>query len=136
MHHVLTLTTLIQQTNNNGQYLYVAFIDFRKIFDTVSRDMLWKKLSAISLRGLVLTALIALHSNAAARIRISSVLSQSFPQDMGLRQGCVFWHLYNLFCSSLICQLHLTRAQNFDLTTLLLITYSTLMTLYYLLQHL
>ena len=57
MHHVLTLRTLFQQANNNGQCLCVAFIHFQKAFDTVLCYMLWKKLSAIGIRGLVLAAL-------------------------------------------------------------------------------
>ena len=57
---------------------------------TVVRDILRKKLSAIGIRGLVLAALIALHSNAAAQIIASIDLSQSFSLDMGLNKFCIF----------------------------------------------
>ena len=94
-----------------------------------------KKLSAIGIRRLMLATLIALHSNATTRIRTSSGLSQYLCQDMGLRLGCVLVPLlFILFILDLSAAFDMHT--NFDLPTLLLITSSVLITLYYLLYHL
>jgi hypothetical protein len=88
-HHAFTLYTLVQQAFTNGAALHVAFIDFKKAFDTVSRPLLWQKLKHIGINGRVLASVIALYTGATARVRTSSGFTPSFRQDMGVRQGCV-----------------------------------------------
>jgi hypothetical protein len=88
-HHALTLHTLVQQALNNNTVLHVAFIDFKKAFDTISRPLLWQKLRHLGIHGRVLASLMALYSGATARVRTSGGFTKPFQQDMGVRQGCV-----------------------------------------------
>ena len=55
--HIFTLLALIQKQLLRHRKLYVAFIDFRKAFDTVCRTKLWNILYRNGLRGKIATAL-------------------------------------------------------------------------------
>ena len=39
--HMFTLLAAIQKQFNNNRKLYVAFVDFEKAFDNISRRLLW-----------------------------------------------------------------------------------------------
>ena len=67
--HVFTLLVCIQKQLLRHKKLYVAFIDFRKAFDTVCRDKLWKVLQANGIDGKMLQALKSMYENVKARVR-------------------------------------------------------------------
>ena len=54
--HIFTLFALIQKQLVRHRKLYVAFIDFRKAFDSVSRDKLWNVLGSNGMSGKILSA--------------------------------------------------------------------------------
>ena len=51
--------------------------------------MLWEKLSALGLHGNILNCLTALYENVKCCVRINGSLTDWFPVDIGLKQGCV-----------------------------------------------
>ena len=53
--HVLLLQTIIEKVVNKGKTkLYVAFIDFKKAYDTVDRHILIKRLEKLGINGIFL----------------------------------------------------------------------------------
>ena len=45
MNHLSSLTSIIDPRKRNGKSTVCAFIDFRKAFDSINRDILWRKLA-------------------------------------------------------------------------------------------
>ena len=42
--HIFALSGVVEQHLNNGNDTFVCFVDLRKAFDSVNRDLLWYKL--------------------------------------------------------------------------------------------
>jgi Reverse transcriptase (RNA-dependent DNA polymerase) len=84
------LNHLIEQRRQQGheESLYACFVDFRKAYDSVPRDKLWKRLYDKGIRGRMLFTLQALYSNVSFSIKFPGGLSEEIPSSMGVRQGC------------------------------------------------
>ena len=65
----------------------MAFIDFRKAFDTVCRTKLWNRVYRNGLRGKIATALQSMYAIVKARVRAGGELSDVFLCPRGLKQG-------------------------------------------------
>jgi hypothetical protein len=78
--------------------LYVAFIDFRKAFDSIDRSLLLRKLSDMGLSNKMLRAIWAVISVNYIEILSNGALSEKVSQTLGLAQGeCLSPLLYILF---------------------------------------
>ena len=85
---------------------YTAFVDYSKAFDRVSRDLLWKKLEKLGLRGKFLQAVKSLYHNVECSVRLNGVMTDWFNVETGLKQGCLIspllFSLYlNDFCDDI-----------------------------------
>lgn len=67
----------------SGQPLYVAFIDFAKAYDSVSRPLLWRRLEALGIPPLVVQAIQRYY--AADTIQVGDEVIRP---RVGVRQGC------------------------------------------------
>ncbi|KAH6581010.1 hypothetical protein BASA61_009271 [Batrachochytrium salamandrivorans] len=77
---------------------HIAFIDISKAFDTVPIHALLFKLRCIGIPTITMNFLSALYSTSNARIRSGSLLSDPFPVQRGVRQGCpLSGLLFNVF---------------------------------------
>ena len=65
----------------------MAFIDFRKAFDTVCRIKLWNILYRNGLRGKIATALQSMYAIVKAQVRAGGELSDVFLCPRGFKQG-------------------------------------------------
>ena len=61
--HIFTLHTLVCQARANKRRLYSCFVDFRKAFDSVPRQLLWRRLQDIGINGNMLTAIQSLYAD-------------------------------------------------------------------------
>ena len=71
-----------------GRKFYVAFIDFRKAFDSVHRNILFETLYNNGIKGKLLTAIKSIYKSVKACVRHSNICSDDFFCPVGLRQGC------------------------------------------------
>ena len=85
--HVFTLMASVQKQLIRHRKLYVAFIDFRKAFDCITRDKLWSVLSSIGISTKMLKALKSIYRNVQAKVRVSGGFTDSFSCPKGLKQG-------------------------------------------------
>lgn len=69
--------------------LYAAFIDLTKAFDTVSRDGLWRILVRLGCPPKLLQILQQLHKGQMGQVKHKGELSDPFPIENGVKQGCV-----------------------------------------------
>lgn len=85
---VFILRTLIEQQRLAGTVLYACFVDFKKAYDTVPRDLLWSKLAGKGINGFILDAVKALYATVPVCVKVGGVLTAPFQSHLGLKQGC------------------------------------------------
>jgi hypothetical protein len=86
--HLSSLSNLVETRIKQKQSTYAAFIDFKKAYDSVDRDMLWTKLEDCGVSGKMLKAVKSLYKSVSACVRINGHLTEWFEVRSGLRQGC------------------------------------------------
>ena len=60
--HIFLIQTIVDKiVKKNGRKLYVAFIDFRKAYDTVNRDILFYRLKMLGIGGIFLNNIKAIY---------------------------------------------------------------------------
>ncbi|KAH9244366.1 hypothetical protein BASA81_018235 [Batrachochytrium salamandrivorans] len=100
---VVSLVDIIQRRQNAGLNTHVLFIDIRKAFDTVPVGALLWKLQNMGFPRRTLAFLKALYTSSFARARAGSLLSDPFPVQRGVRQGCpLSGLLFNLFINDIL----------------------------------
>jgi len=85
--NVFVLRHVISTYKAQNKPVYAAFIDFKKAYDCVDRDLLWKCLEHLGLHGATLRSLQDMHANVQMRVRLRGCLGDSFPANRGVRQG-------------------------------------------------
>jgi hypothetical protein len=85
--HLFTLHALIKKRMEEGKETFALFIDFRKAFDMVNRDLMLLKLIQLGIDGHFYFALKALYRKTWAQVRINDALTGSFETPNGVRQG-------------------------------------------------
>jgi hypothetical protein len=85
--HLFTLRALIDRAHA-GKHAFTAFVDFSKAFDTILRDLLWRRMREIGLHGEILAALHAMYRDVRCRVRAPEGLTDSFESTWGVKQGC------------------------------------------------
>ena len=86
--HILTLKTLVDKyTKKKKVRLYACFVDLRKAFDTVCRDLLLHKIACLGITGNFFNCLSNMYKNSIACIKISKLLSPDINIGKGTEQG-------------------------------------------------
>jgi hypothetical protein len=81
------LKHVVDSHTAQGKPLFAAFIDFKKAYDSVDRQLLWKSLQALGLQGWSLSVLQAMYSDVQLRARVGGDEGESFPSTRGVKQG-------------------------------------------------
>ena len=68
--------------------LTLCFVDLRKAYDTVPRDLLWETMEVLGFQGKFLNLLKALYSQDNIRIVVNGIESDPIHPERGLKQGC------------------------------------------------
>ena len=87
-YHLLVLRTLIEQQRERNTPLFTCFVDFRKAYDTVPRDLLWQKLAGLGIHGWFLNSIKSLYGSVPMAVNTPEGLSEPFECVMGVKQGC------------------------------------------------
>jgi hypothetical protein len=95
---IYSLTSLSSNAKTHGFPLHAAFVDLRKAFDTVQRNMLKCALSLLGIPDNLIKLVMSLHDGMEASIRVDNTFSPRFPVSNGVRQGdCSSPALFVLF---------------------------------------
>lgn len=86
--HACSLYEILVRRQSRNKRSYVAFIDFRKAYDTVPHEALFRKLELMGVDGRMLRYFRNLYESAGVRVRSGDGLSETIPLLRGLRQGC------------------------------------------------
>ena len=104
--NALALREILLSRNQQGKKSYCFFIDYRKAFDTVWHDGLWKKLWDMGIRGKAWRIIKTLYANLEAGVRIGDSISRRFRLLQGVRQGCPLSPiLFNCYINGLVLEL-------------------------------
>ena len=91
--HIFTLHAGIEKHLSKNTKLYVAFIDFRKAYDTVDRQILWDVLMKSGVSGRMCKVIQSMYETVQACVMSGSGseggLSDYFCCLQGLKQGCI-----------------------------------------------
>ena len=85
--HMFTLLAAIQKQFNNNRKLYVAFVDFEKAFDNISRRLLWPILQKNGIRGKLFRSVKAMYITVKAKVRVGSQFTDLINCTRGVKQG-------------------------------------------------
>ena len=73
-----------------------------KAFDTVPRDILLSKLQGVGIKGKVFNIIRGIYTNDKAYMKVDGKITNPFPINQGVRQGCVLSPLlFNIFMAEL-----------------------------------
>ena len=98
--HIFALCGVVEEHLNHGNDAFVCFVDLRKGFNSVNRDLLWHKLRHFE--GKFLTILQGMYEEVLSCVRVNRELSDWFTVESGIKQGCILSPmLFGLFINDL-----------------------------------
>lgn len=105
--HIFSLTSIIRNRMNNNMDTYAAFIDLRKAFDFVNRDLLLYKLLKYNIDGNMYFAIKQLYSNTKSCVQLNQFRTEWFETTSGVRQGDTLSPtLFTLFLNDVIGEIN------------------------------
>ena len=108
--HLLVLNSIIDLYLNmikRKKRLFCAFVDFKKAFDLVDRNLLWIKLMSYDINGKFLKVMFNMYQQTKECIKLNNIISPSFMSNIGVRQGDHISPLFfSLFLNDCIDFLH------------------------------
>ena len=94
--HVFTLKSIAATRLAENKHTYMAFLDFRKAFDTVWRNGLLSIAWKLVIRGEVWDILDSLYQNVQCNVKMGDIVTDFFDVEEGIKQGCVLSPIF--FC--------------------------------------
>ena len=95
---IFSITQHIEKLYEHRTQGFLAFIDLRKAYDSVSREALWCGLEVLGVPPRLVQLISSFHTNMSAKVRVGSLHTGQIPVKNGLRQGCTMAPaLFNLF---------------------------------------
>ena len=86
--NIFILNTALWKARAMGEKLHMGFVDITKAYDSVNRELLWRKLESLGIGGVFLETLKAMYCGDSVRCTINGVTTASVFLQRGLRQGC------------------------------------------------
>lgn len=103
MDHLSSLTMIIETRKIQKRSTFCAFVDFRKAYDAISRDLLWHKLQCYGLTGKIMTALQDIYASVISAVKVNGQVGDWFEVGSGVKQGCLnSSFLFNMYLNDLI----------------------------------
>ena len=104
--HIFAITTLIRNRLLSNMDTFTCFIDLRKAFDFVDRDLLFAKLIKLNITGKIYFAIKEMLSETKSCIKINQLCSDYFSISNGVRQGDpISSTLFSIFINDLVYEI-------------------------------
>jgi hypothetical protein len=85
---VMSAIEIVERRRNSNLTTYMCFLDLKKAYDMVCHDILLQKLKDKQIDPRVINILQSLYQKSSMQVRIDNTLSEAFPYERGVRQGC------------------------------------------------
>ena len=86
--------------SRRGGYVYIAFVDYKKAFDTVDRDKLWETLEKLKTLSKTINMIKAQYCSVQSCVRWGTKFSEFFPCSLVMKQWCLLSpFMFSLFIS-------------------------------------
>ena len=100
--HIFSLYAMINMQFSKNKKLYVCFVDYRKAFDSVNREALFRVLERNGITGNFLLAVKSIYKKVLAAVRHNGEISDYFDCPTGLKQGCLLSpKLFSIFMTEI-----------------------------------
>ena len=87
--NIFIIKTLFEKyVLHNGQKIYVAFVDFKKFFDSINRKFMCYKLLKYGITGKMYNIIKDMYCNTKYQVKTKHGLSDIFSTNCGVKQGC------------------------------------------------
>lgn len=86
---IFSVRQLQEKSREQGQPLYLCFVDLEKAFDSVPREALWLVLAKLGCTDKFVRIVRLLHDDMRCCVRAQSEDSEFFSVSCGVKQGCV-----------------------------------------------
>ena len=101
--HIFTLDSIVR----NNKSVYSSFIDLKKCFDFIDRDMLLYKLLLNNVDGKIYNSIKNIYASTSASVRINGTLTDWFDCATGVKQGCTLSPtLFSIFANDLVHEIN------------------------------
>ena len=84
--HIHTLELLIEKYQERSRPLYLAYIDYKKAFDSVSHSYIWETLTTQNVENEYIRVIKSIYRKSKSRVKLETAGSW-FPVKRGVRQG-------------------------------------------------
>ena len=99
---ILLLLAAVRKARRKKYKISVAFCDLQKAYDTVDRDILYKKLNSIGFGGRILSMIQSMYYNDNVRVNLGARMTAPLWFTRGVKQGCCLSPLlFSLYISGL-----------------------------------
>lgn len=86
---IVSIRQIHEKAVEQQQELFIVFIDFSKIFDTVDRELLWRVLILCGCPESLLEIICLFHNEMRGIVCVGDEQSISFPINHGTKQSCI-----------------------------------------------
>ena len=86
---ILALRLIVERRREFGRGLLAAYIDLKKAFDSVHRESLWEILRLRGIPTQIIGLIASLYTGTESAVKCGGGMSNFFPVNSGVRQGCV-----------------------------------------------
>lgn len=85
--NIFILSHLVEKYRAQHRPIYAVFIDFRKAYDCIDRNVLWDCLKQMGLHGNILSSIMGMYREVPLSVRVKGEQGNSFTSEVGVKQG-------------------------------------------------
>lgn len=86
---IFALTEHIKMRKREGKQTYVAYLDIKKAYDKVNRNILWKRLREKGMSGKIIRVIQQMYERVENTVMFEEMEGEKYNVEMGVKQGCV-----------------------------------------------
>ena len=95
---IFVVRQLMQKSKERNLNLHYHFIDFKRAFDTIWRQALWRMMARIGVNKTVIEVIKNMYEKSQCTVNVDGKMTDWFEVTVGVRQGCLLSPtLFNLF---------------------------------------